>query len=186
MADRSLARRYARAFIEIAQESNRTDKLGEQLSAVLGAFRAHDAMLLNAFSNPVYTVTERTAVLEDVLPKLGLEKDLANLLRLMLRNDRMSLLPEVVDSFIELADEAANRVRVVVETAEPLGPQLEAEVRAALEKVTGKTVLIQTRVDASLIGGLVARVGGKVYDASVRNRLQTLRQTLLSASVAEA
>ena len=59
MADRSLARRYARAFIEIAQESGRTDALGEQLSGVLRAFRAHNDMLLGTFSNPVYTLTER-------------------------------------------------------------------------------------------------------------------------------
>ena len=186
MADRSLARRYARAFIEIAEESNDVQKLGGELNKALDTFQAHDSMLLEAFSNPVYTVAERTRVLEDVLPRIAVSKTVQNTLRLMLKNNRMSLLPMVADEYQRYADERAGRARVIVETAEPLTPQLEAEVRAALEGVTGKTVLIETRVKPELIGGVIARVGGKVYDASVRNRLQQLKSALLSSEIAEA
>lgn len=186
MADRSLARRYARAFIEIAEESNQSETLGAELTKTLTAFRSHDDMLLEALSNPVYTKTERSGVLEAVLPKLTISATVQNTLRLMLRNNRVSLLPLVVEEFQTYADTRANRARVIVETAEPLTPQLEAEVRAALESVTGKTVLIETKVKPELIGGVVARIGGKVYDASVRNRLDTLKKTLLSSEITDA
>jgi len=186
MAERSLARRYARAFIEIAEESDDVQKLGDELGKALTTMQAHDGMLLGALSNPVYTVAERTRVLEDVLPKMSLSATVQNTLRLMLKNNRMSLLPFVVDEYQRYSDERAGRARVVVETAEPLTPQLEAEVRAALEGVTGKTVLIETHVKPELIGGVVARIGGKVYDASVRNRLQQLKKALLSSEIAEA
>lgn len=186
MADRSLARRYARAFIEIAEESLQSEKLGTELSSVLSTFQQHDDMLLDALSNPVYTKDERSSVLEAVLPKLSVSATVQNTLRLMLRNNRIALLPMVVEEFQTYADQRANRARVVVETAEPLTPQLEAEVRAALEGVTGQTVLIETRVKPELIGGVVARIGGKVYDASVKSRLANLKKTLLSSEISAA
>jgi F-type H+-transporting ATPase subunit delta len=186
MADRSLARRYARAFIEIAEETNQSEKLGVELNTVLSSFRSHEDMLLEALSNPVYTKSERSGVLEAVLPKLNISATMQNTLRLMLRNNRMALLPMVTEEFQTYADQRANRARVVVETAEPLTPQLEAEVRAALEGVTGKTVLIETRVKPELIGGVVARIGGKVYDASVQSRLSNLKKTLLSSEISDS
>jgi F-type H+-transporting ATPase subunit delta len=182
MADRSLARRYARAFIEIAEESNQSEELG---ASALTVFQAHNDMLLEALSNPVYTKTERSGVLEAILPKLNLAATVQNTLRLMLRNNRMALLPMVMEEFQTYADQRANLARVVVETAEPLTPQLEAEVRAALEAVTGKTVLIETRVKPELIGGVVARIGGKVYDASVQSRLANLKKALLSSEISD-
>lgn len=186
MAERSLARRYARAVIEIADENGAVQAIGTELNSALSTFHAHNNMLLDALSNPVYTVAERARVLDEVLPRMSVSTTVQNTLRLMLKNNRMSLLPMVAEEFQTYADERSGRVRVIVETAEPLTPQLEAEVRAALEQVTGKTVLIETQVKPELIGGVVARIGGKVYDASVKNRLETLKSTLLSSSVSEA
>ena len=104
----------------------------------------------------------------------------------MLDKGRLSSLPELVEAYREMADAKAGRARVAVETAEPLSAELEAEVRKSLEKVTGKTVILDVSVNTALIGGMVARVGGKVYDASVRARLEQLRQTLLRTPLAEA
>lgn len=184
MADRSLARRYARAFIDLAEEQGSVEDLGSELAKAVSAFKAHDSMLLEALANPVYTVDERRRVLDEVLPRLGLSPMTNNLLKLLLQKGRFGIIELVEEAYRDSADERAGRVRVVVETAEPLTPQLEAEVRASLEGVTGKTVLLDTRVDPALIGGMIARVGGKVYDASVRNRLHQLRQTLLEQTTA--
>lgn len=184
MAERMLARRYARAFIEIAEEADAVESLGADLDKALAAVRAHEDLLFTALANPVFAPDERRRVLDEVIPRIGLHPLVQNLLRLLLAKGRFDLLPLVEEEYRAGADARAGRVRVVVETAEPLGPQLEAEVRATLERVTGKTVLLDTRVEPALIGGMVARLGGKVYDASVRNRLDTLRNTLLNLTTA--
>ncbi|MBT3218199.1 MAG: ATP synthase F1 subunit delta [Proteobacteria bacterium] len=181
MADRSLARRYATAFMQLATEANQVDELGGELQGFYDLVSGQDGALFHALSTPVFTVEERRGVLAEVFSRTSVKGLTAKFLGLLLEKGRFSILPLLVDTYVELAHEKANRVVVRVSTAEPLTPQLEAEVRVALEKVTQKTVILHTKVDSSLIGGMVARVGGTVYDASIRNRLLTLREALLQA-----
>jgi F-type H+-transporting ATPase subunit delta len=183
MADRTVARRYARAFIEIADEHGAIDRLNGELEAFLASSRAEGGELFNALANPVFTVAERIAVLQAVLPRLRVHPLTSNLLCLLVEKGRFSNIPEITEIFGSLADERAGRARVLVETAEPMSAQLEAEVRAALERVTRKQVVLETHVDKSLIGGMVAHVGSKVYDASVRARLEDIRQRLIAGQV---
>ena len=180
MADLATARRWATAFLDLAAEDNRIDELGAELSAVREAFAGPG---LYALSNPVFTLDERRAALDAILSKGSVGGLTANLLRLMLDKGRFAILGDVVDVYLANADERAGRLRVVVETAFPLTAQLEGEIRAALEKATGRTVVLEPRVDESLIGGLVARVGSRVYDASVRTRLRELQHRLTSSQV---
>jgi len=181
MGDRTAARRYAKAFIELSESAGNTDRLAGDLSQL--AQKVPGTELWAALCNPVFTVDERKAVLKAVFPKLGLQPLTENLLSLLLEKGRFTDLPEIASAFNEMADERANRAHVLVETAEPLTAQLEAEIRAALGRVTGKEVILQSVVKPELIGGLVARVGSRVYDASVRSRLEDIRQKLISAQV---
>ncbi|MEZ4240798.1 MAG: ATP synthase F1 subunit delta [Myxococcota bacterium] len=180
------ARRYAQALIELAEDAGAIDRVGTDLERVAEALSAHDAQLGDALSSPVFTVEERRKVLDAVLPKLEVHPLVDNVLHLANDKHRMGLVPKIVDAYRAMADERAGRVRVTVQTAEPLTAQLETEVRQALEKLTGRTVVLHTEVDESLIAGLVARVGDKVYDSSLRTRLQQMRQSLLGSATAEA
>jgi F-type H+-transporting ATPase subunit delta len=85
-----------------------------------------------------------------------------------------------------MTDALSGQVRAKVRTATALSPGMEAEVQQALSAATGKTAILETAVDPSLIGGIVAQVGDKVYDASVRARLNSLYTTLAQRSAAEA
>ncbi len=183
MANRSVARRYARAFIELAAEQGVVEEIDQELTRVGAAFRGESAPLYEVLANPIFTLQERRAILGDLLPRLDLRDLTQHLLQLILEKGRFDLLHEISEVYTTYADERAGRARVLVTTAEPLTPQLEAEVRAALEQVTGKQVLMDTRVDPDLIGGMIARVGDKVFDASVHTRLQNIKQRLLSGHV---
>lgn len=186
MGDRTIARRYATAFIEVAAERDAVDQLLGDLERLAELVVAHDGMLLHVLSNPVFLVEERRNVLVEALKRAKAVSLTRNLAHLMLDKNRLASLPEVLEAYREMADARSGRARVLVETAEALSPQLEAEVRASLEQVTGKKVILDVSVNPDLIGGMVARVGGKVYDASVRARLEQLRQTLLRTPIAEA
>jgi F-type H+-transporting ATPase subunit delta len=183
MGDRSIARRYAKALIDVAGEANQVEAITNDLARLAEASRNNGGELFHALSNPVFTVDERKHVLDAVLSRLGVQRTTRNVLMLLLDKGRFNALPEVAEEYAAMADSRANRARVVVETAEPMSPQLEAEVRASLERVTGKAVVLQTRVNPDLIGGMVARVGSKVYDASIRARLEDIRQKLVRAQL---
>lgn len=186
MAHDAVARRYAQALIDVAAESGRVDAVGADLHRVVQLLDAHEGLLRDALSSPVFTSEERGAVLDVLLPRLGLHELTANLLRLCNDKGRLSSLGAIAASYAQLADVAAGRQMVEVVTAVPLTPQVEAEVRAALERSTGKTIRLSTRVDPSLIGGMVAKVGGTVYDASIRNRLEQLKHSLFAQETAIA
>ena len=93
------------------------------------------------------------------------------------------MLPLVLDAYLRLADAQSGRVRAKVTTAMPLSDGLKESVRQALSASVGKEVIITERIDASILGGVIAEVEGRVFDGSVRSRLDALRQELLSANL---
>lgn len=181
MSDVNVAQRYADALIEVAVEANEVERISRDLANVEAALMAYDALLFGVLASPVFTGEEREKVLLEVLPRLGLHTLSSNLLRVLNANRRFSIVPELRRQFDKRADDRAGRVRVKVSTAEPLTPQLETEVKAALEAATRKTVIVEHTIDPSLIGGMVARVGGTVYDSSLRTRLEQLKHSLIVA-----
>jgi len=187
MANEQIARRYAQAMVDVTAEAGVVDAVADELSGFDDVLAANDHQLGAALQSPVFTVEERRAVLDAVLPKLDLNPLTVNLLRLLNDNGRLGILGEIAAAYRDLADERAGRVRVVVKSAEPLTDAMAADVKQALEATTGKTVVIDAEVDPSLIGGLVARVGSIVYDSSLRTRLQNIKGALLAgAPVAQA
>lgn len=182
MANATAAHRYATAMIDIAAEADAVEQIGGNLAAFHDLLEGHDSLLGKALGSPVFTVDERRGVLDTLLPKLDMHPLTSNLIRLVNDKGRLPILSDIVQAYSELADERAGRVRVVVETAEEMSEQLEADVKKALESQTGKTVVLDPQVVPELIGGMVARVGGKVYDSSVRTRLQQIKSALLTGA----
>jgi F-type H+-transporting ATPase subunit delta len=182
MADGSLARRYARALLSLARDSGdvvaATDGFANDLERFAAVLDLDNGLLRSALENPGITLGERKGVLDAVLPKLELQQITKNFLSLLLDKGRFTVLPEIRVQYMAMADEQAGRVRATVSTARPISPELGAQVQASLEQATGKTVLVQFVVDPALIGGMVAKVGDTVYDASVRSRLMSVQQSL--------
>jgi len=179
MADRTAARRYALAFISVATDLNLVELFAEDLEEALETVRSEDGLLFKVLCNPVFTTEERIAVLNAVMPDMQVHAMTANLLRLMVEKGRFGVLPDMHELYNQEADLRAGRLRVHVSSADPLTDELKADISAALERSTGKSVILQTKVDADLIGGMVAHVGGKVFDASLRTRLDALTYRLI-------
>lgn len=174
----SIARRYARALVTLGQEDDCIDRLGTDLLSFLEVMELGGGLLRAALENPGISIGERKAVLEQVLGKLGLHAYTANVLRLLMDNGRFPHLADVSTSYQKMADEIANRVRATVTTARALDAAGTKEVQTALETMTGKQVVVRYEVDASILGGVVARVGDTVFDASVRARLDAMQKGL--------
>ncbi len=175
----SVARRYARALFEIGVSKTTFEGYGKELEALAALYKGN-AELRQALENPVFQLSQRRKLLEALLPNVTPSREVQSFALLLLERRRIALLPNIARSYQELVDQQLGRVRATVSSAKPLDPGTLASVQRALERRTGKKVLMTTEVDPALIGGLVARVGDLLLDGSLRTRLDTLRSRVLN------
>ena len=182
MPDTRVANRYAEAMIEVAAEADAIDAVGADLNAFQALLLDNDGLLRRVLCTPQFSGDERSAVLNELLPKLSMNPLTRNLLRLANDKGRLDIIGQIANAYGKLADERAGRIAVHVTTAEPISDAIAQEIKDAMAKTTGKDVVLHTDVDPALIGGMVARVGGKLYDSSIRTRLEALKRSLVNAA----
>jgi F-type H+-transporting ATPase subunit delta len=173
-----VARRYARAVLEIGIETGTLDALVNEMSRAAEAY-AGSAELRAALENPLISVLAKRAILVEISDRLGLGPTARNTLQLLSDRRRMRALPGIAQRLHEFSDQRRGVVRAEVTTAAPLGNSYYAQLQTQLEKLTGKQVVIDRREDPGLIGGVVTRIGDTVYDGSLRTRLHELKHALL-------
>lgn len=177
MVTGSLARRYARAVLEIGTANGNLDKLGADLRSLAKAM--HDsAELVTVLTNPAIRRSDRRRVIDGLLQVINAAPHSKNLVYLLLDGERMGSLEAIsreVDSMIEAK---SGRLTAEVTSAKPLDAAQLTQITAALEKLSGKKVAVTKREDPSLLGGVVAKLGDTVYDGSLRTQLRTLRDEL--------
>jgi F-type H+-transporting ATPase subunit delta len=178
MVNVSIARRYARALLDVAAEVQRTDAVSEQLATFVKAFEQSQE-LSDVLLNPAYTRAQRSQVVEAMMKLMGsVEPTLANTLRLLVDRNRLIYLSDIARVFRDMADARAGRVRGHVTSATKLSPEALDQLRKNLQQITQKDVLLESREDPHLLGGVSAQVGSVLYDGSVRTQLEQLRREL--------
>jgi len=182
VADGSLARRYARAMISLADETGQTDLFAQQMAAFLEVVQQDGGLLGSVLGNPGLTTIERRAVLDRVLERLSLHVHVGSFLKLLVDKNRFAHLAEILPAYLGMADEQANRARATVTTARPLDAAMAARVKASLEASTGRSVILTQAVDPRVIGGMVVRLGDTIYDSSIRARLASVEAALLRSA----
>lgn len=178
MSSEAVARRYARAIFELGKEGGNLPALTREISA-FGETYAGSEELRNVLDNPLVPEEQREAVLVEIAGRLGVSPIGNSTLRLLARRRRLAAAPEIARQLARLADEDANLVRATVTSAGPLSESYLSDLKAALEKSTGRKVAIVHQVDPSLIAGVVTKIGDQVIDGSVRARLASFRESLL-------
>lgn len=171
--------RYARALLELADEAKQLDRVGREVAS-FGETWETSRELRDTFENPAIGAEQRKQLLEAIARRLSLSPMTKNTLKLLSDRRRMRYVPELVDAFRQLAEERSGHVRAEVVSAGPLPESYYLELQKALEAVTGRTVTLDKKQDPSLIAGVVTRLGDKVFDGSLKNRLDELRDELLS------
>lgn len=174
------ARRYAKAVFMIGSEEGTVDAVARELSDLAATLKGSPE-LLELLSSPVVRADARQAVMKDVLARSGVSATVRNLALLLTDRRKGALLPEVAEAYGRLSDEKAGKVQAEVTSAVPLSDAQYTRLAGVLEKLTGRAITLSRKVDPALIGGVVTRIGDKVYDGSVRTRLEELRATALQA-----
>ena len=176
-----IGERYARALLGIGVSNANFEQLGRELDRVGELFAIEDVS--NLFRNPKFGAQARKNVLSELLVEVAVSPLCRNFLYLLVDRARIGYLPEIVEAYHELADAQAGRVRANVKVAQSLTEADLERLRAVLQAGTGKQVVIEQTVDSSIIGGVVANVGGRVYDGSIKTQLETLRSRLKTSRV---
>ena len=178
MTNRTAAIRYARALFDVAV-AERTDlqQLEAELSAFAGLFTAHPD-LEKVLLNPAIPAPRKRVLVAEIGRRMSLAPVLSKLMVLLAERDRLIILPDLVAAYRDRLLKYRHVVRAEVTTAAPLGADRAAAIEQSLARATGRTVALETRVDPSLIGGMVARVNDTVYDGSLTRQLQKIRERL--------
>jgi F-type H+-transporting ATPase subunit delta len=174
----SIARRYARALHLVAAQGPEVDATLAALET-LAAATDGSPDLAALLENPKVSRDQRKAVLLAIAEKEGFSPLMKNFLSLLVDRGRAIELPFIARVFRALADETAGRVRAEVTSALPLAKGQADEIVAALTKATGKQVILSSREDPEIIGGLTAKVGDRLYDGSLKTQLARLRTRAL-------
>ncbi len=176
----SLARRYARAILELATEANAVDATGRELAEFAALWNSSDD-LRSVFLNPEITPDARKAVLSEIVQRSGFSTIVRNSILYIGDKARISALPLISRAYADLAEHTSGIVRAEVTSAAPLSDTYYAQLQKTLEQVTGHKVSLEKKTDPSLIAGVVTRVGDKVYDGSIKTRLEDLSNSLRGA-----
>ncbi|MDH5490414.1 MAG: ATP synthase F1 subunit delta [Myxococcales bacterium] len=179
MSSGPIGKRYARALLSLSEEAKLTDRIARELTDVVASYET-SRELREIFENPAIGAQTRGAVIDALARRMGLAPLLRNTLMLLSDRRRMRYLPQLAEAFQDLSEERTGRIRAEVTTAGAMPEAYFAELQRALEEVTGKKIVLQKKQDPALIGGVVTKVGDKVFDGSIQNRLRGLEEELLS------
>lgn len=173
-----VAKRYARALIQIGKEDGQYERYGQDLRA-FGEILEESPELRAVLENPIYNREQKKALFHALKDKLDLAPLVVNFILLLIDKRRLGYFKEIVRCYEGLMDEVAGRMRARVLSAVPLPEASLKAIQRQLAAITGKEVLIAAEEDPGLIGGVVAQIGDLVYDGSIRTQLEKIKETLL-------
>jgi F-type H+-transporting ATPase subunit delta len=176
--DGTIARRYARALIAVADEKNAIEKVEADLTGVVEAM-AQSQALSQVFGNPAFKEDERLALVEKLATELKMDGVTTTALKLFVAKDRMKYLSGIVEAYRREVDEKVGRVRAEITTAKKLGAADKKAIVAGLEERTGKKVMTTETVDPEVISGIRAQIGGTIFDGTLQTRLTRMRDALV-------
>lgn len=173
MSESRAAIRYAKAILDLAVQNKATEAVEKDMRSIVGTI-SESKELKDMLASPVISGTSKKEVLGQVFK--GSHAISEGLTRMLVENKRISILNEVALKYIILNEQLKGKDVAYVTTAVPLTTALEKKVLKQVASITGNEVTIENKVDESIIGGFILRVGDLQYDASVSNKLNNLKR----------
>ncbi len=180
MSRRLVARRYAKALLDLAIAEGTLETLREELKA-LAALIQSNADLNRLVYAPLIPPSRKAATLDAILAQAGLSETARRFLKVVTESARLAYIQDIVDAFETLVDVHRGVLEAEVTTAHPLSEPQSRTLAELLGKRTGATIRLRCHQDASILGGLKLRLGSTIYDASLQGQLRQLKARLLNA-----
>ena len=181
MTNKTAATRYARALLDVAvKEQADLELIEHELSQFADLLKQYP-LLERVLVNPAVPVPRKRAAVADVLARARFTPIVSKLMTLLADRDRLVLVPDLLASYRDRLLDFRGVVRAEVTTAVALDQARADAIQQGLSALTGRTVLLATRIDPAIIGGLIARIGSTVYDGSVTRQLEKMKERLVES-----
>jgi F-type H+-transporting ATPase subunit delta len=174
---KSASLQYANALADIALAQGAAEPASKQLTD-FGAAYAESAELRNFLASPAVSHEAKHGVIEKIAARLGASKIIRNFLYVITDHQRSSILPEIIAAFQQVIRRRQGIAEAEIVSAMELRPAQKADFTKTLERLSGKKVVAQYSLDPALLGGAVVRLGDTIFDGSVRERLNRMRERL--------
>jgi len=172
--------RYAVAFADVVADAKLdTAAIDRQLTDFLATWNG-SAELREFFANPAVAAAQKITILDRLNAQLGMMKQLRNLLAVLISNDRIGYVSEVAVAYRGILQQRSGVRPAEIVTARELDEKERAALLAEIGKLAGARIDASFKLDKSILGGTVVRIGSTVYDGSVRGRLERLKETLMA------
>ena len=172
--------RYATALFELARDEKSVDAVKADLDR-FEAMLADSADLKRLVRSPVFSAGEQSKALTAILDKAGISGTSAKFLKVLTANRRLFAVTDVIRAFRALVANFRGEATAVVTVAEQLNDRNLDALKAALKSVSGKDVALNVKIDPSIIGGLVVKLGSRMVDSSLRTKLNSIKHAMKEA-----
>lgn len=174
-----LTSRYAAALLNLSNDKKTIDKVEKDLLSLQAMLEGSED-LQRFIASPLISDENAFAVIESLGKKAKFQKVTMNFLGVLVENKRMNVLPGIIKSFSAALSKMRGEVVAQVITASPLAKAQEKEIAKALSAELGRDVIIESKVDENILGGLIVKVGSQMIDDSVARKLERLKSNLVS------
>jgi F-type H+-transporting ATPase subunit delta len=168
-----VAKRYAKALFELAQEKNEVAQVEADLQAIVSSIHEH-ADFQKLLSHPNIDSSKKTALLSTLFQGKVSEAVL-NTVSLLVERRRESILAELLADYVKIANEALGQAKAIVSSPKVLTKEESAHIASRFSEITGKKIQVEQVIDTSLLGGIQVRIGDRLYDGSLAGKLQRLQ-----------
>lgn len=182
MIESTIALRYAKALQKIGLEQSQMDVYLEELEAVLAASKADDHLEF-VLTNRQADYQARLRVVDEICKSHDMSKNTNHFLKLLIKKGRMELFPHVVKAYRRLVFNSANKVEALYITAKPLSDDEKKSIDQLMEAHSGKKVVSENEVDPEVLGGVAVKIGGEIFDGTIKYWLDQLGNQLKHASL---
>ncbi len=181
MSEAVVAKRYADALFQLANEKNSVDKLISELPVVKEVFRS-DKKIGDFLNHPRVSNDQKMKLIDEAFKQC--DKDVKNMLKILIERHRINAVSEIVDAFVEQYNEANGVANATVYSVRALSEEEQTKVEASLKaELHKKSVSIKNIVEPSLLGGLRIRVGNTIYDGSISGKLNRIKHNIASSTI---
>lgn len=172
--------RYANAFADVITAAKLdTVAIDQKLTDFLATWQGSPE-LREFFENPAIVVNDKVAILDKMNTKLGMQKELRNLIAVLISNNRIAHVSEVAEAYRRLLQDQMGIHPAEIVTARELDAKEREALLTQVAQLAGGKVDASFKLDESILGGTVVRIGSTVYDGSVRGRLDRLKEALIA------
>ncbi|WP_306548643.1 ATP synthase F1 subunit delta [Desulfobulbus sp.] len=173
-----LARRYAKALFSLGKEQGKTEEYSATLNGIAGLYGEAECGIGDAVANPLYPLDVRQKVMAKIAESVQADAIMTSFLNLLIEKKRAGILPDIALEMQVMVDKDQNISHGSIVSAIELDQAILDKIQGTLEKLTGNKVILETQVDPSIIGGVIAKVGDLVLDGSIKTQLNGLKESI--------